>query len=224
MSAMCGGISRIIVFAVNDSTGCNTAWAWAKSNIFLHTDTIILVNVWTNNILLGSRYNKATATASRGILRKYQARCERHGIKCHSIGIEGSVSQSIANAALTNSCDFIILGSSCTTGYIKRTWTGSLSEKVASLASCPVLSVRKNHKEAGFDLAVLPRRICLSVRPPPPRPAGLSGSLTGRSGLCRAGRGLLQNRASGRAEMSFAPVSEALLPCQTQTRTQIVRI
>ena len=164
---MCAGLSRIIVFAVNDSKGCNSAWAWAKSNILLQTDTIILVNVWTNNILLGSRYNKASATASRSILRKYQARCERHGIKCHSIGIEGGVPQAIANAAQTNSCDFIILGSSCTTGYIKRTWTGSLSEKIASLASCPVLSVRKNHKEAGFDLAVLPRRICLSVRTRP---------------------------------------------------------
>ena len=169
---MVAGISRIIVFAVNDSTGCSAAWAWAKSNIFLPTDTIILVNVWTNNILLGSRYNQASATTSRGILRKYQARCERQGIKCHSIGVEGSVSQSIASAALTNSCDFIILGSSCTTGYIKRTWTGSLSEKIASISSCPVLSIRKNHKEAGFDLAVLPRRVCLSVRPilPPPSP------------------------------------------------------
>ena len=167
---MCGQAPRIILFPVNDSAGCYSAWAWSKSNFLLPTDTIILVNVWTNNVLLGSRYSKATATAGRSTLRKYQARCERHGHKCHSIAVEGSVPQCIANAAHANSCDMIVLGSSCASGYIKRAWTGSLSQSVAALCSCPVLSIRKNRKEAGFDLAVLPRRICLTVRPPPPPP------------------------------------------------------
>ena len=78
-----------------------------------------------------------------------------HGFDYHYVHKSGTVHKEILRAAKETHAELIIMGSHGVSGF-QEFWLGSNSYKVATSATCPVLSMRENSLVTEFKTIVLP--------------------------------------------------------------------
>lgn len=148
---MAKGKIRVIVHATDFSPASRAAFSKAVELARNAGAQLVLLHVRSPvTLLVADAYvapqayeqlDRASLDAARKQITRLVQTAKKRGVRVKGLIVEGVAHEQILRAARRAKADMIVLGSHGRTG-LARLFLGSVAGRVASMASCPVLTVR----------------------------------------------------------------------------------
>jgi len=150
-----GGVTRVIVVAVDQSKHSENALNWALKNIINPaTDFVVLINVRPSPVIPGPagtvfldytdfivKLDAQSRHEAHTLLKRYAALVNAKKVAVKAIAMRGDAREEIRRKIVEVDADLVVVGSRGM-GLVKRAFLGSVSDYLVHHVACPTLIIK----------------------------------------------------------------------------------